>query len=134
MVNAANEDPVAAVRGLTGGGSDFAFEVIGLPSAITQAFDMVERGGEAVVVGMSPLGSKVEIDTSTLFIGEKVLRGCAYGSTRPRVDMPRIIDLYMAGKLNLDGLVSRRYGLDGINEAFDALRAGDVARSVITFQ
>lgn len=134
VVNAAEQDPVAAVRALTDGGADYAFEVIGLPSAITQAFDMVRRGGEAVVVGMSPLGSKAEIDTSTLFIGEKVLRGCAYGSTRPRVDMPRIIDLYMAGKLNLDGLVSRRYGLDGINEAFDALRAGDVARSVIAFE
>ncbi|MEX2245708.1 MAG: Zn-dependent alcohol dehydrogenase [Dehalococcoidia bacterium] len=131
-IDASQEDPVKAVRDLTGGGADYAFEVIGLPAAITQAFDMVRRGGEAIVVGMSPFGSQVSVD-ATAFLSEKVLRGCVYGSTRPRYDMPMILDLYMAGKLNLDDLVSRRYPLEGINDAFDALRAGEVARSVITF-
>ncbi len=132
FVNASNEDPVAKVTELTSGGADYAFEVIGLPSAITQAFDMVHRGGEAIVVGMAPLGSEVTI-SAPAFMQEKVLRGSVYGSTRPRYDMPRLIDLYMAGKLKLDELVSRTYPLEGINEAFDAMKNGEVARSVITF-
>jgi S-(hydroxymethyl)glutathione dehydrogenase/alcohol dehydrogenase len=132
VIDASKDDPVRAVRDLTRGGADYAFEVIGLPSAITQAFDMVRRGGEAIVVGMAPFGSQVTVD-ATAFLAEKVLKGCIYGSTRPRVDMPRIVDLYLAGKLKLDELVSRRYPLTGINDAFDALRAGEVARSVIMF-
>jgi S-(hydroxymethyl)glutathione dehydrogenase/alcohol dehydrogenase len=131
-VDASQEDPVKAVRALTGGGADYAFEVIGLPDAVTQAYDMVRNGGEAIMVGMPPLGSSVTIDAASL-MGEKVLRGSLYGSTRPRVDMPRIVELYMAGKLKLDELVSRRYPIEGINDAFAALKAGEVARSVIVF-
>src|SRR3990170_2495324 len=132
-VNASQADAVAAVREIAGGeGPDYAFEVIGSPEAIAQAWEMVHRGGEAIVVGMAPLGSKASIDTRA-FLGEKVLRGCGYGSTRPRLDMPRIIDLYMAGLLKLDELGTRRYPLDGINDAFAAMKNGEVARSVITF-
>jgi len=132
FIDASKEDAVAKVRELTEGGVDYAFEVIGLPQAITQAFDMARAGGEAIVVGMAPLGSEVTI-SAPAFLAEKVLRGCIYGSARPRADMPRIIDLYMAGKLKLDELVSRTYPLEQINEAFTALKNGEVARSVITF-
>jgi S-(hydroxymethyl)glutathione dehydrogenase/alcohol dehydrogenase len=132
FVDASKENSVARVHELTGGGADFAFEVIGLPETITQAFDMVRRGGEAIVVGMAPLGSTVSI-SAPAFLMEKVLRGCNYGSTRPRYDMPRLIDLYMAGKLKLDELVSRTYPLEGINDAFEAMKNGEVARSVIVF-
>lgn len=131
-IDASQEDPVAKVRELTGGGADYAFEVIGLPAAITQAFDMVRRGGEAIVVGMAPFGSEATI-SATAFLEEKVLKGCLYGSTRPRVDMPRIVDLYMAGKLDLDSLVTRTFKLGQINEAFDAMRKGEVARGVVVF-
>ena len=133
FVDASKEDPVQQVQQLTGGGADYAFEVIGLPSAITQAFNMVRRGGEAIVVGMAPIGSEVSI-SAPAFLAEKVLRGCVYGSTRPRYDMPRILDLYMAGKLKLDELVSRTYPLEGINDAFQAMKDGEVARSVIVFE
>ncbi|MEX2159847.1 MAG: Zn-dependent alcohol dehydrogenase [Dehalococcoidia bacterium] len=133
FVDASKEDPVAKVQELTGGaGADYAFEVIGLPAAITQAFNMVRRGGEAIVVGMAPVGSEAAI-SAPAFLAEKVLRGCVYGSTRPRYDMPRILDLYMAGKLKLDELVSRTYPLEGINDAFAAMKNGEVARSVIVF-
>ncbi len=132
FVDASKEDPVQKVQELTGGGADYAFEVIGLPQAITQAFDMVRRGGEAIVVGMAPIGSEASI-SAPAFLAEKVLRGCVYGSTRPRYDMPRILDLYMAGKLKLDELVSRTYPLEGINDAFAAMKNGEVARSVIVF-
>jgi S-(hydroxymethyl)glutathione dehydrogenase/alcohol dehydrogenase len=133
VIDASQGDPVEQVKSLTDGvGADYAFEAIGLPLAITQAFDMVRRGGEAVVVGMAPYGSETSIRADA-FLEEKVLRGCLYGSTRPRVDMPRLIDLYMAGKINLDDLISKRFPLAGINEAFDALRNGEVARGVIVF-
>lgn len=132
FVDAAKEDPVAKVHELTGGGADYAFEVIGLPTAIRQAFDMIRRGGEAIVVGMAPAGSEVTVSAAA-FLMEKNLRGCTYGSARPRYDMPRIIDLYMAGKLKLDELVSRTYPLEGINDAFAAMKNGEVARSVIVF-
>ena len=132
VIDASNEDAVAKVQELTNGGADYAFEVIGLPEAITQAFEMVRRGGEAIVVGMAPAGSEVTISAPG-FMLEKVLRGCVYGSSRPRYDMPRLLDLYMAGKLKLDELVSRTYPLEGINEAFAAMKNGEVARSVIVF-
>jgi S-(hydroxymethyl)glutathione dehydrogenase/alcohol dehydrogenase len=132
FIDASKEDPVAKVQELTGGGADYAFEVIGLPKAITQAFDMVRRGGEAIIVGMAPAGSEATI-SAPAFLGEKVLRGCCYGSTRPRYDMPRLLDLYMAGKLKLDELVSRTYPLEGINDAFAAMKNGEVARSVMVF-
>ena len=133
FVDASKEDAVAKVQEITGGGADYAFEVIGLPSAITQAFDMVHRGGEAIVVGMSPAGSEVTV-SAPAFLQEKVLRGCSYGSTRPRYDMPRLLDMYRAGKLKLDELVSRTYPLEGINDAFEAMKNGEVARSVIIFE
>jgi len=133
FVDASKENPVAKVHELTGGGADYAFEVIGLPEAITQAFDMVRRGGEAIIVGMAPAGSQATI-SATAFLAERVLRGCSYGSTRPRYDMPRLLDLYMAGKLKLDELVSRTYPLEGINDAFAAMKNGEVARSVMVFE
>ena len=132
FVNASEKDPVEAVGVLTDGGADYAFEVIGSPKAISQAFDMVHAGGEAIMVGVSPFGSKTSIDTNGL-LSEKVLRGCVYGSIRQRVDIPRYIDLYMAGRLKLDQLVSRTFSLEDINEAFAAMKAGEVARGVIVF-
>ena len=132
FVNASKEDPVKAVHSLTGDGADYAFEVIGNPEAISQAFDMLNAAGEAMVLGVSPVGSKTSIDARGLH-SQKTLKGCLYGSIRPRVEIPRFIDLYMAGRLKLDELISRTYPLEGINEAFAAMKAGEVARSVITF-
>jgi S-(hydroxymethyl)glutathione dehydrogenase/alcohol dehydrogenase len=133
VIDASKEDPVLKVVEMTGGiGADYAFEVIGIPSAIQQAFAMIRRGGTAVVVGMAPLGSEVTLPAPG-FLMEKNILGCTYGSTRARYDMPRILDLYMAGKLKLDELVSRTYPIEGINDAFAAMKNGEVARSVISF-
>ncbi|GBD15084.1 S-(hydroxymethyl)glutathione dehydrogenase [bacterium HR25] len=131
-VNASREEPVTAVRRLSAGGVDYAFEVIGRPETIRQAFDMARRGGMAIVVGLSPSGSHVSLPAN-IFLMEKTITGSAYGGARPRVDMPRLVELYMAGKLKLDELISRVYPLERINEAFEALRQGEVARSVISF-
>jgi S-(hydroxymethyl)glutathione dehydrogenase/alcohol dehydrogenase len=133
FVNAAKEDPVEAVRALTDGGADYAFEVVGDAEAISQAFDMLHANGEAIVVGVSPFGSKTSIDARGLHSG-RALRGCLYGFIRPRVDIPRFVDLYMAGRLKLDELISRTYPLERINEAFAAMKAGEVARSIVNFQ
>jgi S-(hydroxymethyl)glutathione dehydrogenase/alcohol dehydrogenase len=130
VANTAQVEPGSSVAVI---GADYAFEVIGNVKAIAQAFDSVRRGGTAVVVGMAPLGSEASVNAAGFFMQEKVLRGCAYGSARFRVDMPRLVDLYMAGKLKLDELITREYPLEGINDAFAAMKNGEVARSIIKF-
>ncbi len=130
VVNAGEQNPVEAVLALTDGGVDYAFEAIGLKETAQQAYGMVRRGGTAIVVGMVPPGDSIEV-SGMIWLEEKTLKGSFYGSGRFHVDMPRILDLYKAGKLNLDGLVTKRWKLDEINEAFDALKSGEVARSVL---
>jgi NDMA-dependent alcohol dehydrogenase len=131
-VNAKTHDLVEGVRELTDGeGVDFAFEAIGNPRAMTQAFQSLRRGGTATAVGIAPLGSQVTINAGDLVYQEKTLRGSYYGSTRPQADMPRLLQLYKAGKLPIDRLISRRYPLERVNEAYEALLAGEVARSVL---
>ena len=130
VVNAAEDDPVGAIRQLSPGGADYAFEVVGKPETMRQAYDAIRRGGMAIVVGLAPLGAELSIPAGSL-LQEKVLTGSSYGGTRPRIDMPKLVDLYMAGKLKLDELISRRYPLDEINDAFQAMRDGEVARSII---
>ncbi len=130
-INAANQDPVKSVQDLTGGqGVDYAFEAIGNVKAARQAFDMVRRGGTAVVVGMMPFNSEISLPGAA-FLGEKKCIGSFYGSTRFRVDMPRLCEFYLQGKIKLDELVTRRYDLEQINEAFDAMKKGEVARSIM---
>ncbi len=132
VVDAGAGDPVAAVQELTGGGVDHAFEAIGLARAAEQAFGMARRGGTATVIGMIPPGENVVLPGAA-FLGEKRIQGSLMGSNRFRVDMPRYVDLYLQGRLKLDELVSARIGLDGLPAAFDAMRAGAVARSVVIF-
>jgi S-(hydroxymethyl)glutathione dehydrogenase/alcohol dehydrogenase len=129
-VDAAAGDPVEQIRELTSGGVDYAFEAIGLKQTAEQCFGMLRPGGLAVVIGMIPLGVKVEIQGVEL-LSEKRLTGTNMGSNRFRIDMPNYLRFYLQGRLNLDDLVSRRLRLEQINEGFEALRGGEVARSVI---
>ena len=131
-VDASAGDPVGEVRDLAGGGVHYAFEAIGMKQTAEQAFGMLRSGGTCVVVGMVPVGQTVEVPGYEL-LAEKRLMGSNMGSNRFRVDMPRYIDLYLDGRLKLDELVSRRIGLDGVNDGFDAMKVGEVARSVIMF-
>jgi S-(hydroxymethyl)glutathione dehydrogenase/alcohol dehydrogenase len=131
-INAAACDPVEAVRALTGGGVAFSFEALGLKKTAEQAFAMLGRSGVATIIGMVPEGQKIEIDATALLYDRR-LQGSNMGSNRFRVDMPRYVDFYMAGRLHLDRMIERRIRLDQINEGFDALRDGRFARSVITF-
>lgn len=132
VVNAAENDPVEAVRELTGGGVHYSFEAIGLKVTTEQAFKMVRRGGVATIVGMIPVGTMIELHGPE-FLQERTIQGSNMGSNRFRVDMPRFVDFYLQGKLHLDDLISRRIKLEDVNEGLAALETGEVARSVIMF-
>ena len=129
-VNAKKGDPVQQVKELTSGGVDYSFEAIGLKVAAEQAFAMLKNGGTATVIGMIPLGQKVELP-GVDFLFEKKIQGSSMGSNRFRVDMPKYVDMYLAGKLNLDDMVSKRIKLADVNDAFASLEKGEVARQVI---
>jgi len=132
VVNAANDDAVAAVRDLTGGGVHHAFEAVGSKETAEQAFKMVRNGGQATVIGMIPVGTMVEIHGPELLY-EKTLTGSNMGSNQFRTDMPRFIEMYLDGRLRLDEMVSKTIELEDINAGFEDMKAGNVARSVITF-
>jgi S-(hydroxymethyl)glutathione dehydrogenase/alcohol dehydrogenase len=132
IVDASSKDPVPAIIEMTGGGVDYAFEAIGLKVAAEQAFNSLRRGGTATIIGMIPVGQKVELD-GYQFLSEKKIQGCTMGSNRFRVDMPRYIDFYLQGRLKLDEMISVRGRLEDVNEAFRAMKAGEVARTVLMF-
>jgi S-(hydroxymethyl)glutathione dehydrogenase/alcohol dehydrogenase len=93
---------------------------------------MLRRGGLATVIGMIPVGTMVEFHGPD-FLMEKKIQGSNMGSNRFRVDMPRFVEFYLQGRLHLDDLLSRRIKLADVNDAMDALKTGEVARSVIMF-
>ncbi len=133
-VNASTGDPVKQVRDLAGGkGVDFAFEVVGLSTTMRQAYNSLRKRGKAIIVGVSPTMNEVSIPTLSLVYEERVLTGSLYGSARPKTDIPKLMDLYAAGKLKLDELLTRTYPFEQINEAYAALERGEVARSVVLF-
>ena len=134
VVNAAEVDPVEAVRELTDGrGVDYAFEVIGNPDTIVQAYRMVRAAGTAVIVGMAHHQKEFSIPAQHFVATERQIIGSFYGSCQPRVDMPELLNLYTEGKLKLDELITKHYSLDQINEAFADMEAGENARGVIRF-
>ena len=133
FVNAAQGDPVTQVNQLTSGmGVDAAFEVIGLGPTIEQAMSMTRRGGETILVGVPRLDVNVNVNPAfSLIYTAKAIKGCWYGSTNAHEDVPMLLELYKKGELKLDELISREIAVDQVNEAFDAMKAGEVARSVI---
>ncbi|MBP1684778.1 MAG: Zn-dependent alcohol dehydrogenase [Deltaproteobacteria bacterium] len=134
VVNGKDVDAVDAIRSLTNGlGVDYAFEVIGAPAPITQAFMSIKRGGAAVLVGVPPFGQEISLPAAMIPLEEKSLLGSLYGSANMRRDIPNLIGLYMQKRLKLDELISRRIKLDEVNAAFEAMEKGEVARSVIMF-
>ena len=133
VINANEVNAVEAVREMTSGGVHYSFEAIGLKSTAEQAWKMIRAGGCATVIGMIPVGTYVEIHGPEL-LSEKKLQGSSMGSNRFRVDMPRFVDFYLAGKLHLDDLISGHIKLEDINDGFHALEGGEVARNVIMFK
>lgn len=135
FINAAECDAVQAVKDLTGGrGVDYAFEAIGLPLPIEQAYDSLKKGGTCVVSGICRADARAAINVNQLVYAEKTLRGTLYGSTRPRTDLLNLIHLHESGALRLDELLTRTWPLEQINEAYEALERGEVARSLIVWE
>lgn len=131
-VDATEGDPSQEVVTLTGGGVDHAFECAGTKGTAEQAFRMLGRGGTGTLVGILRGQEPLQLD-GTLFTPGRKLQGSLMGSTRFRIDIPRYVELYLQGRLRLDELITARVDLGGLNDAFDAMKRGDGARSVVVF-
>lgn len=131
-VNAREQDANAAVREITQYGIDWAFEVIGNPRTIEQAWELIRPGGSVVVVGLPPKNSRVSLPAFE-FISEKNIRGCFYGSSRFHADVPVILERIRSGRMRIDGMVSHSVPLEELETAFSRLRSGDGVRTTLIF-
>src|SRR5919201_3363808 len=129
----ASDDPVKALKKLTGGGPDYAFECVGSGELAASAYRAIRRGGLAVVVGVAKPNDATLVRTMSLPFEEKTLTGSYFGSCVPRVDFPRMLALYLKGELKLEELITRRYRVHDAAQAFADLEAGRNARGVIVF-
>jgi S-(hydroxymethyl)glutathione dehydrogenase/alcohol dehydrogenase len=132
-LNASETDNVVAtIKEMTSGGVDYSFEAIGKKATAEQAFQALDTGGTATIIGMVPDNTKLEIKAMDL-LSEKRLQGSMMGSNQFRTDIPRLVSMYLDGRLDLDTMVSKTLTLDEVNEGYDLMRRGEVARSVISF-
>jgi S-(hydroxymethyl)glutathione dehydrogenase/alcohol dehydrogenase len=132
-VNAATTDDVVdAVRELSDGGVDYSFEAIGRKETAEQAFEALDLGGTATIVGMVPHATKLEI-TGMDLLSEKKLQGTMMGSNQFRTDIPRLLAMYQDGRLDLDSMVTKTLTLEEVNDGYELMKQGAVSRSVISF-
>ncbi|PAV67287.1 hypothetical protein WR25_08530 [Diploscapter pachys] len=131
-VDALSDTAADEVVEITRGGVHHAIEAVGRPQSAATAVKVLRRGGTATILGMLPPSEKVGLSAIDLLSGKK-LQGGLMGSNRFPVDIPRLVDFYMRGSLDLDTIIAERMPLERINDAFDELRKGDATRSVITF-
>ncbi|HYM28069.1 MAG TPA: zinc-binding dehydrogenase, partial [Steroidobacteraceae bacterium] len=127
------EDSSKQIKKITSGGADYAFECVGNGELAATAYRAIRRGGLAVVVGVAKPGASTSVRTMTLPFEEKTLTGSYFGSCVPRLDFPRMLDLYTGGRLMLDELITRRYAVADAAQAFADLESGRNARGVIVF-
>ena len=132
VVDAMAEDAAKQIQDLTKGGVDHAIEAVGRPASGELAVKSLKRGGTATILGMMPLSHQVGLSAMDLLSGKK-LQGAIMGGNRFPVDIPRLVDFYMRGLLDLDSIISETIPLERINEGFDQMKRGDAARSVIVF-
>jgi S-(hydroxymethyl)glutathione dehydrogenase/alcohol dehydrogenase len=124
---------VEALVDLTGGGADFSFECIGNVKTMRQALECCHRGwGESIIVGVAGAGAEIATRPFQLVTG-RVWRGTAFGGARGRTDVPRIVDWYMEGRIEIDPLITHTLPLAKINDAFDLMHAGESIRSVVVY-
>ncbi|MZR32513.1 Zn-dependent alcohol dehydrogenase [Sneathiella litorea] len=134
-VNPLVNDAVEYIRGLTiGRGADYVFVAAGSPRAFEQGLDLLAPSGTLVIVGMPPTGQKIAVEAGNIAGSGQRILGSKMGSTRLRVDIPKLVALYEAGRLKLDELITGRYPLEKINEAIDEVRADKALRNVIIFE
>ena len=127
------EDVAKALKKMTGIGPDYAFECVGTGALAETAYRAIRRGGKAIVVGVARPTDAMSFKPMTMVFEEKTLQGSYFGSSVPRIDFPKMLHLYMAGKLKLDELITRRYSIDEAPLAFADLESGKNARGVIVF-
>ena len=133
-VNSRREDPVEAIRGLTGGvGVDVAIDAVGRPETFTQAFFSRDHAGTVVLVGVPDPSMRLELPMIELFGRGGAIRPAWYGDALPTRDFPMLVDLHLTGRLRLDGFLSERIGLGEVEAAFDHMVGGEVLRSVVVF-
>jgi Zn-dependent alcohol dehydrogenase len=130
FVNATEADTAEAVREICPSGVDVAFECVGHQALIRQSIDLLDWGGTCVILGVPKFGTEAAFTVSTLY-NDKTIMGCRYGAGRPHKDIPLFVDLYLAGRLKLDDLVTRTYPLDDIGKTIDDMHRGDLARGVL---
>ncbi len=132
VVDASAADAAQQILALTKGGVDHAVEAVGRPASAALAVSALRRGGTATILGMMPLDQKVSLSAMDLLSGKK-LQGAFMGMNHFPVDLPRLVDFYMRGLLDLDSIIAERIPLSEVNAGFDKMRAGHSARSVIVF-
>jgi Zn-dependent alcohol dehydrogenase len=128
-IDSRSDDPVAAIRDLTGGGADYTFEAVGSVAVIKQALDALGPGGALTIVGVPKMGSSFDFVVHALYQNKAIL-GCRYGTARPRVDFPMLAELYLSGRLKIDELITNHYALDDFDRALEDLKGGQLARGV----
>ena len=134
VINSSRENVVERVRAIVGGpGVDYAFDTVAIDKTLAVAVDAIAPGGRTVSVGVPTLTMQASFSPFSLVLQEKTISGTFYGSSRPSIDFPRLVDHCMSKRLNVNDLISRTYNLDHINEGFDAMMSGGVARGVIVF-
>jgi S-(hydroxymethyl)glutathione dehydrogenase/alcohol dehydrogenase len=128
------DDLDGAKASITGGdGLDFAFEAIGLPATMRTAYDVTRRGGTTCIIGVGGADKTISFNAFELFFDEKTFVGSYYGSADVRSDFNRMLNLWRNGRLDLEGMISKKIHIDDVNQAVEDLKAGSVIRSVITF-
>jgi S-(hydroxymethyl)glutathione dehydrogenase/alcohol dehydrogenase len=132
VVDALDPDAAKQIQEMTKGGVHHAIEAVGRPASGDLAVASLRRGGTATILGMMPLAHKVGLSAFDLLSGKK-LQGAIMGGNHFPVDLPRLVDFYMRGLLDLDSIIAERIPLEGINEGFEKMKGGHAARSVIVF-
>jgi S-(hydroxymethyl)glutathione dehydrogenase / alcohol dehydrogenase len=132
VVDAMADGAAASIVEMTKGGVDHAIEAVGRPESASLAVSSLRRGGTATILGMMPLNERVSLGAMELLAGKK-LQGAIMGGNRFPVDIPRLVDFYLRGLLDLDSMIAERITLEGVNAGFERMKRGDSARSVIVF-
>lgn len=132
-INGAATDLPAAVMELTGGGANYVFEVVGLPSLVRDAWACLRIDGTLVVIGVHPSDSIASLPAGEFATSEKTLMSCLYGTSRPTRDIPLAVELYRQGKLKLDELITHHFALPEINTAVERMHAGHDGRGIVVF-
>ena len=134
VINSREVNPVEAIKELTGDGVDMALDSFGSTAVVADAVKSLRRGGTAVMIGLVPVGETAPVDVVEMIRAQKSLVGSYYGSASPHETFKKAVDFYLQGKLDVEGLITRRYQLEQLNEGFDAIERGEDGRGVIMFK